>query len=267
MTRIRLCVLVALFAALPTAARAQGGFLDFMEQLSGPGPFNYGGAFEVRLACAMAQDHEARRERRAALPQIEQDANQVPRIYAGWFHKDPETTTTTPSAEVKTSKTNVAASDKTHPCAVRSTDVIAYLEVRFAHASTDVRPLFLDKPNEFVGHTSSYLVQALMMRQLDPAFSAGVGAGVMWFGGDTLDGRAARMVLTPIAIDVTPLRLFLPQNRIARILVFHFQESAFVGTVRATDFNSKSTSTYESHTELFRSFGLNFDVLAALYKQ
>jgi len=35
---LKLLVLMAVFAVLPRAAQAQGGFLDFMENLSGPGP-------------------------------------------------------------------------------------------------------------------------------------------------------------------------------------------------------------------------------------
>lgn len=154
-----------------------------------------------------------------------------------------------------------------HPCAVRSKDVVAFFEARFAHASTDIRPLFADRPSEFVGHTNAYMAQGLVMRQIiDPAFAVGIGAGVVWFGGETTDRHPARLLLTPLAVDITPIRLFKPNwGRYARAVVFHFEESAFVVPITARDFNSASTSQYQSHAEVFRSFSVNLDWTALLF--
>jgi len=74
-------------------------------------------------------------------------------------------------------------------------------------------------------------------------------------------------VLTPLAIDVAPLRLFFPTQRWARALVFQFEESAFVVAVDAKKFASTSTSAYTAHAELFRTFNVNFDVLSLLFEQ
>jgi len=273
--RLRTVLLAAACAALPVTARAQGGFLDFMEQWSGPGPFNYGIAVDGRIGCLMIGDHNMdeltrKRARRAsrqlakgvpnAIVDEQQNANPgEERLFGSWFHGDP--------GMVRTIRGGLAMTKR--PCAARSKDVLAFFEAHFSHASTDIRPLFADRPDEFVGHTNAYVLQALIMRQmLDPAIAIGVGGGLMWFGGDTLDRRPFRPILTPLAVDVTPIQLFKPEwGRWSRVVVFHFQENAFVRTIAAQDFNSRSTSTYESHAELFRSFGVSFDLLAFFVNQ
>ena len=269
-TRIRIGLLLLAVAALPASARAQGGFLDFMEQWSGPGPYNYGVAFDVRLGCIFIGDHNMDELRIARAKRVARDMARgvqqavaeerqkqiLPkeeRLFGSWFHADPDPVRTRKDGQPMT----------TRPCTTRSKDVQAFFEAHFAHASTDVRPLFSDRPNEFVGHTNSYILQGLMMRTfLDPAIAIGLGGGIMWFGGDNLDRSPVRPVLTPLAVDITPLRLFAPHwGRWSQILVFHFQQNAFIRAINAQDFNSRSTSTYESHAELFRSFGVSFDLL------
>lgn len=52
MTRARLTLLIALFAMWPAGAYAQSDFIDWLDSLSGPGPF-HGSSVHVRLFCAV----------------------------------------------------------------------------------------------------------------------------------------------------------------------------------------------------------------------
>src|SRR6188768_332174 len=58
MTRLRRLVFLAAAVTttlMPRAASAQGGLIDFIESLSGPGPFR-GGGFVLRLGCMTTDD-------------------------------------------------------------------------------------------------------------------------------------------------------------------------------------------------------------------
>lgn len=273
----RIILLAVVCAGLPASAFAQGGFLDFMEQWSGPGPYNYGIAFDARIGCMLIGKHntgelaQARAKRvagqiakgvqRAVAQQQEQVRQSTikdedERLFGSWFHRDTEMVRGLDGDREVTK----------HPCAARTRDVVAFVEAHFSHASSDVRPLFSDRPSEFVGHTNAYVLQGLLMRQfLDPAIAIGFGGGLVWFGGETLDRTPVRPIVTPLAIDVMPIRLFKPDaGSWSRVLVVHFQQNAFIRAISATDFNSASTSAYSSHAELFRSVGLSFDVLALM---
>ena|SRR5437773_5520058 len=54
MTRLRLLLLVAAFAAVPSAARAQDGIMEWIERLSGPGKF-FGVVGGVRVGCVFGE--------------------------------------------------------------------------------------------------------------------------------------------------------------------------------------------------------------------
>lgn len=253
MTRTRVLLLLMVCLACPSVARAQG-FLDFMEQWSGPGPFNYGPAVDFRLGCQLAR-------------QTGGSAGPDARRFVGWFQHDAE--------EGSAEAAALGAKARRHSCAVRSKDVLTFLDVRYARGSMDDHhPLFSDRQNELLTdhargiNLNANTIEALFMRQIfDPAFAIGFGAGVVWFDGSLIDQSPKRLLLTPLAVDITPLRLFFPNARIARAVVFHFQESAFIFPVRARDFNSTSTSPYEAHAEVFRRFGVNLDIVALAFKE
>ena len=59
MTRLRLLLLVAAFAAVPSAARAQDGIMEWIERLSGPGKF-VGFVGGVRVGCVFDGDESVR---------------------------------------------------------------------------------------------------------------------------------------------------------------------------------------------------------------
>ena len=109
------------------------------------------------------------------------------------------------------------------------------------------------------------MFEGLVMHQVIPAVSIGAGAGFLLFTGSTLDKPVHPVTVTPIAVSVTPFRLAgdikpLWLSKLSRVLVLNFEEVAVLGTFRATDFNSTSTSTFKSTTELRSSYSMVFDV-------
>jgi hypothetical protein len=50
MKKISLCALVALLTLCPSAARADSGFIEWLDSFSGPGPF-WGYGFDTRIVC------------------------------------------------------------------------------------------------------------------------------------------------------------------------------------------------------------------------
>src|SRR4051812_32729746 len=141
--RLRVLILLVFFAALPTAARAQGGFLDFMEQWSGPGPFNYGPSFSVRLGCQLKTRSQKSRKEGAE-----------ERKFVWWLQHDID--------------------DERHPtakqsCAARGEAVQSFLDLRYTRGSMDDQhPLFADRTGELLTdhahgiNLSSNVLQALL---------------------------------------------------------------------------------------------------------
>src|SRR5579885_351864 len=109
MKTLRLIAMAAVCLGVSAPAFAQGGFLDFMEQWSGPGPFNYGISLDARLGCFLMGTHnrqeledvrQRRIERRVAkgaekaFAQQQEDQRKTrikdedERLFGWWFHRD-----------------------------------------------------------------------------------------------------------------------------------------------------------------------------------
>ncbi len=219
---VRRGLVLALLGVLwPVAARAQGGWLDYIEQLSGPGPFKNGPAISLRVSCFDA-------------PADVRDAGS-----ATWER---------PVAWVLS-------------CSRSDRETLGYLEVRAAWAGTDDQALFQDRPNELVGTTTAHVAELLAMRQFDRAVGVGAGAGWIWFSGSNLDGHPGRLLLTPLSISASPLRL-VTTSRWMQAVTVRFEEQWVTKGFVATDFNRISTSTYSSGGELLRSVSILVDVFA-----
>jgi hypothetical protein len=233
--RVRLALFVVLLAAWPSAARAQGWW-DVLEEFSGPGPFNTGTnpvtSFSLRPMCVVSTPPAAAGERSGRTP-------------VGWFAKGPQ---------------------GDYPCQAKNDSVIGFLELRIAHARSEDKRLFPDETRVPTGRTGVNLAQALFMRQLNTALSIGAGVGAMWFSGVTVDKAVPSMALTPIAVELTPFRVFGSNHRWARLVVFHFEEIAVLGGLHATDFNALSNSGFSSNAELKRSFSVDLDVMTLFRK-
>ena len=228
--KLRAVVLIALIvAAWPSAARAQGWW-DILEEFSGPGPFNTGVnpvmSYSIRPMCVVSTSAAANAK--------------TGRKPVGWFSQGPE---------------------GGYPCQAKSEKVIGFLELRLGHARTDDKLLFPDEKKVPTGRTGVNLAQALFMRQLNTALSIGAGIGAMWFSGSTVDQAVPSVALTPIAVELSPFRVFGSNNRWARLVVFHFEEIAVLGGFNARDFNTLATSAFSTNAEMKRSFSVDLDIL------
>jgi hypothetical protein len=240
MTKLRLWLVVAALAGFPGAAYAQGGFLDFMENLSGPGPYNYGFAADVRAVCRTSYVSNA--------PDAVKDDVTGLSMKTEWV----------PSWRSGSDKRNL------FPCLTKPKTVQSYIELRYGRATSDVRPLFVDQPTQLIGQIAATTVQAFVMKQLDPSLSLGVGGGGLWITGSTIQGTVFRPILTPVSVVFTPLRLTGSNAWWTRLVIFRFDENAVIGSLTASTFNTASTSTYVAHADMVRSFGIIVDVLGAV---
>jgi hypothetical protein len=223
-----------LVVLLPRTAYASIGWWDWLEQLSGPGPFANGWVLDQRLGCLLT----------ASQADSARVLNGKP--VAWTFIKG-------------------KGQDSEH-CLANSSDVAAYIEVRGGRITSDRKELFSDVPGQLIGTVAANTIQSYLMLQFD-AFAVGAGGGTMWFTGDQLDGHAARFVLTPVSVAFMPLRLLLKKDTsLGRLVLIRAEEIALIGRLKATDFNSRSTSNFQTKSEVVRSVSITFDLLALAKK-
>jgi hypothetical protein len=234
----RLLLVIAMMlvttVALPARAFASYGWWDWLEQLSGPGPFSNGHVFDVHLACvidtALISGAAGRTQGGATGKSLE------------WRH---------------IFKDEPGRGD----CLRNSNAVVSFVEVRGGWVTTPEQAMFSDVRGELVGQVRANLVQTYAMREVG-AFAFGVGAGLMWFSGDKLDQTPTRLVVTPLTVAFMPLQLVAKNSAKARFIVVRGEGIVPVGRLRATDFNKTSSSKWEAHSELVKSLSVTFDVLA-----
>ncbi len=241
MKRYRRLVLMTLVVALvaPASAYASAGWWDWLDKLSGPGPFNNGFLLDFRLFCQV-DDDKPNPKNPNALGES-----------ASW------------------TKTSFARGSRGRQCLTNAVSpgnrnlVRSYFEVRGGRITTENQPLFSDVPGEFVGTVAAHQVMGMFMRQVDPMLAVGAGAGWMWFSGDNLDGRPGRLVFTPIVVAIAPLKV-LPgiDAQKAGAFTIRVEEMMLVGGLEASDFNARSRSTFKTRGDLVTSVSLMVDVLA-----
>jgi len=144
--------------------------------------------------------------------------------------------------------------------------VRSYFAIRGGRITSAKKELFQDVPGQLVGTVAAHSLQGYLMRELDPAFSIGAGAGWMWFSGDNLDQTPRRFVFTPISAAFMPLKLVAKNSRVGGVLVIRAEEVAIVGSMTAADFNTTSTSRFRARSELVRSVSVMFDIGALFNK-
>lgn len=228
----RLLVVMMFLAGLtlPRPAYAHAGWWDWLDAMSGPGPFSNGVMVDTRLACRVKKD--------------------VPKT------GDVPTTEAVPA----TADNAAWASYFTNrECLLNSQRVKSYFEVRGGRVTTEEKPLFTDTPNEPKGRVVAHIVSGLFMRQFDPTLAVGTGVGWIWFSGTNVKGHPGRVAFTPISIAFTPLKVFAPSSRKAGFLVIHAEEIAILGRIKATDFDPASKSSFSTNSDLVSSIAVTFD--------
>jgi hypothetical protein len=221
---------LAAFVLTPARADAHAGWWDWIEGLSGPGPFSNGWVVDFRPYC---------------------------------FLRDPRAVQPTNGDPVQEQWTSAfSGTSEAKHCLVNSNQVRGYFEVRGGVISTaEDKGLFHDKPYELQGKAKAHHVQVAFMRQIDPMLAIGAGAGVIWFNGSNIDGTVSRFTFTPLSIAMSPLRLVNRSNRRLGFMLIRYEEVAIVGGMQASDFNAQSTSAFKIGNDAVRSISVTFDAL------
>jgi hypothetical protein len=228
-TRVLLAVTLVAVWLTPNQAYAQGGWWDWLDAFSGPGPFNNGWQLDARVACKMKN----------TLAGI--DAVGEKTKWASLW--------TTPKEGYKSGDGFKCLTNATDP-GDNSNLVLSYVEVRGGRITSQEKALFSDTPQtELVGTVAAHTLQGFLMRQLHPAFAVGAGTGVLWFSGDNVEGHPWRFVFTPVSVAFMPLKLILPGKyaKQAGLVSIRFEEIAVIGRLTAKKFNNASTSSFETH--------------------
>ncbi|MEP7309443.1 MAG: hypothetical protein ABJA98_28390 [Acidobacteriota bacterium] len=220
--------------ALPAPARASIGWWDYLEEMSGPGPFSKRGplgifTIDTGVAC------------RIDTPASSDQAGRGSR----WVFIN--------SAD--------CALDPTRRGPRKVTD---FFSVRLGATSTEGdRPLFSDRSRELQGKVTAWTVEAKFTRRLDAAIELAAGGGIIFFTGDTIDHQIARPTVTPLSIVFTPIGLLHRHSpeKFDGLVGLRFEQIAVLGGLTAKDFNRTSTSSFQSdNIDLIRRFSITLDV-------
>ena len=236
MKKLLVCIGLAVLAivAAPAQARANIAWWDFLEELSGPGPFYKRGplgifTIDTGVAC------------RIDTPASSDQAGRGGR----WVFIN--------SAD--------CALDPTRRGPRRVTD---FFSVRLGATSTEGdRPLFSDRPRELQGKVTAWTIDGRFTRRLDAAIALAAGGGVIFFTGDTIDHQIARPTVTPLSVMFTPIGLWHRNSpdKYDGLLGLRFEQIAVLGGLAATDFNRTSTSSFQSDKiDLIRRFSITLDI-------
>lgn len=240
--RVVFMAMFALAVLAPRPALAHGGFLDWLEELSGPGPFK-GVMFDVRPLCFVASER----------------AGVTTEQVTGYGNPFRSSAYLAPAQVV--CQANHAVTDPQTNARLR---MAGYVELRGFIGRSDSQPLFSDRPTELTGVVTAAAAQVFVMRQVERSIAVGAGAGVVRFSGPTVPGAPTRFVMTPLAVAFTPLKWFMDDGKPGGgFITLRFDELAIRGNLNAADFNPASTSTFRTRRiDLVSSFAITVDVLA-----
>jgi hypothetical protein len=191
-------ILAAALILAPSAAQAQVWW-DFIESLSGPGPFKGGGVY-WRLGCFKETIAPA-----TATTTAKTKPTPTP--------DSPEEKTTTANTTLAPTSTTSQWHGKCYDDT--GTDIRQIVEVRYLQAWTvDKRPvLIVDSVDK--REVTLYKADAIAAVRLTPHLDVGAGGGLMHFTFDALNPPKERRSVTratiiPISVTYTPLAPFKP---------------------------------------------------------
>lgn len=221
MKRCRLLLLIGLFVLRPGAASAQIGYIwEWIEQMSGPGPWN-AHSLELRLLCPKQMNLGALTEKP---------------IYV----REPLCWDDDARVDIKGHLSLRAG--------------FAYTNGLF---SDNQAPLFADDPTD-TRRIWAVKVEPLLLARVGPWLDAGGGIGVMWFRGPGFS-TFPRLVTTPVSLVITPGAVFRPDTQNSRWIKIRYEMYYFPKGFNGRDnFNNLSTA-YLTRSEWAHSVGLMID--------
>src|SRR5262245_8342921 len=223
MRTLRLLVLFSVCLATPAVAGAEdGGWIEWLEKMSGPGPYWGAGAF-VRLACWNTKNQGAY-----------------------FCYRNPETYRTDDGK----------ARDPTHENAARPKDERHILALGVGFFKTfDGKPRFADTPDD-TRRVRLFQLEPRYYYRFHEVLDAGVGISIRRFSGEETGD------FTPLwRVGVTPASIVFPPGAIGtgdndnpwrRFIKLHLDETWIPALSAQKDFNSKST--YATDGEFLASF-------------
>jgi len=135
----------------------------------------------------------------------------------------------------------------------------ALVNAEFGYYTSGDKPRFSDTPLD-TRTVNLWRIHATYFYRVSPLLDLGAGAGVAIFTGEGFDSQT-HFVLTPLSLVFTPLgfiRSSPKATKWGRLLRVNFSESYVPGDIKPSDFNS--TSSYATHGEFNRKFGIGVDI-------
>ena len=135
----------------------------------------------------------------------------------------------------------------------------ALVNAEFGYYTSGDKPRFSDTPLD-TRTVNLWRIHATYFYRVSPLLDLGAGAGVAIFTGEGFDSQT-HFVITPLSLVFTPLGFIRSSSKATkwgRLLRVNFSESYVPGDIKASDFNS--TSSYATHGEFNRKFGLGVDI-------
>jgi hypothetical protein len=135
----------------------------------------------------------------------------------------------------------------------------ALVNAEFGYYTSGDKPRFADTPQD-TRTVNMWRIHATYFYRVSPLLDLGAGAGVMIFTGEGFDSQS-HFVMTPLSLVFTPLgfiRSTPKATKWGRLLRVNFSENYVPGDIKASDFNS--TSSYATHGEFNRKFGIGVDI-------
>jgi hypothetical protein len=224
---------------MPAPAQASISWWDYLEELSGPGPFDRRGplgifTIDTAVACRLDGSDQATRQEGTSR----------------WIFLN----------------STDCLLDPTRRGPRRVTDFFA---VRLGASSTEEnRPLFGDRPEEFQGKVTAWTVEARFKRRLDAAIVLAAGGGIIFFTGDTIDHHVVRPIVAPLSVEFTPIGLFHRKDpqKFDGLFGLRFEQLVVLGGLEAKDFNRASTSSFRTdNADLIRRFSITVDISPFLF--
>jgi hypothetical protein len=233
MKTLKLITLAVMIWLWPSGARAESDFLDWLDSLSGPGPFHQKYPFlghDVKIICEMKSEQKV-----WLLEKVDDKA------------------------------------EASRPCLANSTDIKWYLSIHYNFLTTgdDRRPFNEPNPRRINAH----VLEATTRWRLHRSVDLGMTIGGTWNtdARDSVTvaqpafSAVSSFTVTPVSLVVRPGEWFV-DNRWTRAFGVRFNEAILFGRRLSTDF-AGAPGAYDRGTEANARVAVTFDYFALAFSK